>query len=87
MASQQVEKIEFASGNGLAPEAANPQDVVSGRAADPCATPQERQVAKGTKGQKKASLERETYLLLAPRKLGAADEVVERLVRGCLAGV
>src|SRR5271167_2694684 len=34
MALQQVEKIEFAPGNGMVPEAANPQDVVSGRAAD-----------------------------------------------------
>src|SRR5277367_3103401 len=34
MAPQQVEKIEFAPGNGRVPEAANPQDVVSGRAAD-----------------------------------------------------
>ena len=34
MAPQQVEKIEFAPGNGMVPEAANPQDVVDGRAAD-----------------------------------------------------
>jgi hypothetical protein len=34
MAPQQVEKIEFAPGNGMVPEAANPQDVVSGRVAD-----------------------------------------------------
>jgi len=34
MAPQQVEKIEFAPGNGRGSEAANPQDVVSGRAAD-----------------------------------------------------
>ena len=34
MAPQQVEKIEFAPGNGMVPEAANPLDVVSGRAAD-----------------------------------------------------
>jgi hypothetical protein len=30
MAPQQVEKIEFAPGNGMVPEAANPQDVVRG---------------------------------------------------------
>ena len=34
MAPQQVEKIESAPGNGMVPEAANPQDVVNGRAAD-----------------------------------------------------
>jgi hypothetical protein len=34
MAPQQVEKIEFAPGNGMVPGAANPLDVVSGRAAD-----------------------------------------------------
>ena len=34
MAPQQVEKIEFAPGNGMVPEAVNPQDVVNGRAAD-----------------------------------------------------
>jgi hypothetical protein len=34
MAPQQVEKIEFAPGNGMVPEAANPLDVVKGRAAD-----------------------------------------------------
>ena len=34
MAPQQVEKIEFAPGNGRGSEAASPQDVVSGRAAD-----------------------------------------------------
>src|SRR5271156_2360259 len=34
MAPQQVEKIEFAPGNGMVPEAANPLDVVNGRAAD-----------------------------------------------------
>ena len=34
MAPQQVEKIEFAPGNGRGSEAENPQDVVSGRAAD-----------------------------------------------------
>ena len=34
MAPQQVEKIEFAPGNGTVPEATNPLDVVKGRAAD-----------------------------------------------------
>ena len=34
MAPQQVEKIGFAPGNGRGSEAANPQDVVDGRAAD-----------------------------------------------------
>ena len=30
MAPQEVEKIEFAPGNGMVPEAANPLDVVTG---------------------------------------------------------
>ena len=34
MAPQQVEKIEFAPGNGSGSEAANPLDVVKGRVAD-----------------------------------------------------
>jgi hypothetical protein len=34
MAPQQVEKIESAPGNGRGSEAANPLDVVRGRAAD-----------------------------------------------------
>ena len=32
MAPQQVEKIEFAPGNGSGSEGANPQDIVDGRA-------------------------------------------------------
>jgi hypothetical protein len=34
MAPQQVEKVEFVPGNGMVPGAANPLDVVKGRAAD-----------------------------------------------------
>ena len=34
MAPQQVEKIEFAPGNGMVTEAANPLDVAKGCAAD-----------------------------------------------------
>ena len=34
MASQEVEKIGFAPGNGMVPEATKPLDVVNGRAAD-----------------------------------------------------
>src|SRR5271156_3660504 len=52
MAPQQVEKIEFAPGNGMVPEAANPLDVVKGRAADRA---QLRKNDKGAKGAEKGA--------------------------------
>ena len=55
MAPQWLEKIESAPGNGMASEAANPQDVVHGREADraPLALTS-RKNDKAAKGQKKA---------------------------------
>ena len=53
MAPQQVEKIEFAPGNGRGSEAANPLDVVKGRAADRARLHKNDKVGKVAKLQKK----------------------------------
>ena len=55
MAPQQVEKIGFAPGNGMVPESREATRCSKGARGWPCANPQERQVAKGTKGHEKGA--------------------------------
>ncbi len=72
MAPQQVEKIESAPGNGMVPEAANPLDVVNGRAADRARFRKNDKVAKLQKKAPKALKSLDAKLKSAPVAAGDA---------------
>jgi hypothetical protein len=76
MAPQQIEKIEFAPGNGRGSEAADPQDVVNGRAATLRDSARMTKLQKLQKKAPKVLKSLDAKLKSAPVAAGNAGELV-----------